>query len=268
MIKKYVTLFFTINVIFTLILIALNTSVANNKHTFRRVFCIPRWSLHKRGAAYHQRLHEAQGGLANVTWHLAMGWSSRDHSWSPQPPTPPSPACLPPSEFTPWLFSLVTELPERSKRRPTPVAHMTSSLPFKMSTATSARWGPPHFPACLLTLASAPTRPLVDPSICPCAGSSLTHECRQGRACCSLDANRRQRICNSNLWPTLSYPRPPNTHTHTHQPPHPPQLCILGLELSPAWLRMKRGDGERDMYIHTFMHVHRTREGRCYISGR
>lgn len=145
----------------------------------------------------------------------------------------PSPACPPPSELTPWLFSL---------------ARATSNLrlhifiiPQKPSTVASNVRGPPGSfsrPSPRPRLSSS-CWPLVDQSVYPCASASLTHECGQGRARKGLDANRRQQICNSALW-LSDPPRLPLL------PPHPPPYTGAGTVIS-----MIEDVREGQMCIHT-----------------
>lgn len=90
------------------------------------------------------------------------------------------------------------------------LASLTSSLPFQTFHCCLQRTRIPGSFSRLLShprpFPLAPAWPLVDLSTCPSAGSSLPHECRQGRACWGLDANRRQRICNSLQQHILPFP--------------------------------------------------------------
>lgn len=134
---------------------------------------------------YHTKLMTATNGM----WHPALGAIT----------PPPSTFCLlcAPSALTPRLLS-VTRATARPCDKP---ASRTSSLLFQTFRWSSKVRGPPGSFSRLLShprpFPLAPAWPLVDLSTCPSAGSSLPHECGQGRACCGLDANRRQRICNS-----------------------------------------------------------------------
>lgn len=156
-------------------------------------------------------------------------------SWSP--PSPFSSLCPPASSphacFRSWGQRLDPATNQHLLRL---------HYPSKPSTAASSQRGSPASFSRLLShprpFPLAPAWPLVDLSTCPSAGSSLPHECRRGRACWGLDANRRQRICNSLQQHILPF-------------------AVLGLELSPAWLRVQRGTDVHShahaMPVHTFM---------------
>lgn len=137
----------------------------------------------KRRGVPSAALHEPQGSLANVTWHPAMGWSFLDHSWSSQPPTPPI-FCLFASL---WARPMTVFTCEGAPSTQQKAANTSGTHHVFITFQNVHHTRTPSFsrlpPRPRLALPSAPARPLVDPSICPCTGSSLTHECREGRAC-------------------------------------------------------------------------------------
>lgn len=126
-----------------------------------------------------------------------------------------------------------------------------------------------NFPACCLTLVPSPWPQPGPCSTCLCDGSSLPHECRQGRACRGLDANRRQRICNSLQQHVLPFPVYWDWNCHQYDWGWKDgQMCIhtlmsrlcthwcacmCGMWLSMAFKILKRKDDFSDWYIWLFL---------------
>lgn len=137
--------------------------------------------------------------ITQNSWLQQMGCDTLQRGWSSflKPPSPFSFLCGPPLSSPHACFRSWGQWLNPATNRPPSRLH----YPSKPSTAASNVHGPPGWFSRLLPhprpLPLAPAWPLVDLSTCPSAGSSLPHECRQGRACWGWDANRRQRICNS-----------------------------------------------------------------------